>query len=455
MRYTGAEIARATGGRLFWDGPAGPVVTDSRALQAGDWFLALVGDRFDGHAFLEKARGAGCAGAVISGEPPLGWNRGLVRVEDTLAGLQALAASSRDAFHGPVVAITGSVGKTTTRALTVLGLQAGERLHHTQGNLNNHIGLPLTLLARPEDATLLVLELGMNAPGEIALLQGICRPTVRIITNVAAAHLEGLGSIDGVARAKGELFDGALAGDTVCINMDDARVAALPVPAGARVLRYGRSLDCDVRLLRASLDAQGDVVQVRFVLDVSGARVEGSIPAPGLYMAANACAAVAIAVALGKDPAAAAAALAGYAPVGARMALEDGPGGIRVLNDAYNANPASMAAALETLCALPARRRVALLGDMLELGPTELELHRALLERALALDLVLVGACGPRMQGAARSVTADGRLLVAPDAEDLAQLLVRRLLPGDLVLLKGSRGMAMERILRTLSHGQR
>ena len=455
MKYTGAEIARHSGGQLLADGPRGPLVTDSRALQSGDWFLALVGDRFDGHAFLAKAAAAGCAGAVVSSDAPEGWERGLVRVPDTLVALQRVAAASRASFGGPVVAITGSVGKTTTRALAVLAVADGESVHHTQGNLNNHIGLPLTLLARPEGVSLMVLELGMNAPGEIALLQGLCDPTVRIITNVAPAHLEGLGTLEGVARAKGELFDGARPGDVACVNMDDPRVAALPLPPEVRVLRYGRAQGCDLRLLEASLDASGPEVLVRFTLEHGSRLVRGTIPAPGLYMAANACAAVAVAVALGKDPQQAAEALAGYAPVGARMALEDGPGGIRVLNDAYNANPASMGAALETLCALPARRRIALLGDMLELGPTEVALHRELLELARGLGLGIVGACGPRMMAAAEGLTPARDLLVAQDAESLAEVLAPRLLPGDLVLLKGSRGMAMERILRTLRHGQR
>ncbi len=455
MNYTGTEIATHTRGRLIQDGPAGAIVTDTRAIRPGDWFLALVGERFDGHAFLDTAAAAGCAGVVVSTEAPDGWSRGLVRVPDTLVALQDLAAASRRSFDGPTVAITGSVGKTTTRALAVLALQAGETVHHTLGNLNNHIGLPLTLLAREPDATLLVVELGMNAPGEIHLLQRISQPTVRLITNVAPAHLEGLGTVEGVALAKGELFDGARPGDVVCVNMDDARVAALPHPPGVRVLRYGRSQGCDVRLLAASLDASDDDVRVCFELEVDGRRVQGSIPTPGLYMAANATAAVALAVALGKDPVVAASALAGYAPVGARMALSDGPGGIRLLNDAYNANPASMTAALETLCALPAPRRVALLGDMLEMGASELTLHRELLEHAAGLGLDLVGACGPRMQAAAAQLGADHGLLVALDAEKLAEMLAPRLQPGDLVLIKGSRGMAMERIPSTLSHGQR
>ncbi len=455
MRFTGAEIAKLTGCQLLADGASGSIATDTRALKAGDWFLALVGDRFDGHAFLDQARRAGCAGVVVSEEAPDAFGAGLVRVPDTLAALQDLGRGSRASFEGPVVAITGSVGKTTTRALAVLAVGEGERVHHTLGNLNNHIGLPLTLLARPEDASLMVLELGMNAPGEIALLQEICRPTVRMITNVAPAHLEGLGSIEGVARAKGELFDGARPGDIVCLAADDPRVAALPLPAGVRVLRYGRSQGCDLRLRRAWLDAEGERVRVRFELEAGGRPVQGAIPAPGLYMADNACAAVAVAMTLGKDPARAAAALAGYEPVGARMALQELPGGIRVLNDAYNANPASMAAALETLVALPAARRVALLGDMLELGHEELALHRALLERALGLGLDLVGACGPRMQAASASLAPRPDLMVAPDAEALAGLLAAGLRPGDLVLLKGSRGMAMERISARLGGGGR
>jgi len=455
MKYTGTEIAAHTRGRLLKDGPAGALVTDTRAIRPGDWFLALVGERFDGHAFLDTAAAAGCAGVVVSADAPESWDRGLVRVPDTLVALQDLAAASRRSFEGPTVAITGSVGKTTTRALAVLALCAGESVHHTQGNLNNHIGLPLTLLARGPEATLLVVELGMNAPGEIHLLQRISMPTVRLITNVAPAHLEGLGTIEGVALAKGEIFDGARPGDVLCVNMDDPRVAALPHPPGVRVLRYGRSQGCDVRLLGASLDSGAEQVWVRFELEVAGERVQGGIPTPGLYMAANATAAIALAVALGKDPHVAASALADYAPVGARMALSDGPGGIRLLNDAYNANPASMAAALETLCALPATRRIALLGDMLELGGSELALHLELLEHARGLGLEIVGACGPRMQAAAAQLEGGHGLLVAADAEKLAEKLAPRLLPGDLVLIKGSRGMAMERIPSTLSHGQR
>lgn len=456
MRYDGASIARLCGGRLVTHGASGSIATDTRALEPGAWFLALVGDRFDGHRFLLQARAAGCAGAVISGEPPDGWDRGLVRVKDTLVALQDLAAASRTSFQGPVVAITGSVGKTTTRALTALALGPGERVHATAGNLNNHIGLPLTLLARPEDCTLLVLELGMSAAGEIARLQEIARPDVRLITNVAPAHLEGLGSLEGVALAKGELFDGARPGDWLCVNVDDPRVAGLPHPSGVQVLRYGRSHDCDLRLLEAGF-AQGLVVGeapwVRYSVAVGGQRLAGRVPGPGLHMADNACAALATALALGCPLEPAIQAMEAYAPVGSRMRIEPLPGGIVALNDAYNANPASMDAALATLRSLPATRHVALLGDMLELGPTEIELHRALLEGAMASSLGLLGVCGPRMTAAAAGLEGGRAFVVAPDAEALAVAVAPHLQPGDVLLVKGSRGMAMERILRKLSDG--
>ncbi len=454
MNLDGALIARYAGGQLLVEGPAGPLVTDTRQLRPGAWFLALVGERFDGHDFLQQARQAGCAGAVMSRPPPADWDRGLVRVGDSLDALQRCAQGTRQAFDGPVVGITGSVGKTTTRALAALALSHGERVHCTEGNLNNHIGVPLTLLARPPEATLMVVEMGMNAPGEIHLLQRIAAPDVRLITNVAAAHLEGLGDLAGVARAKGELFDGARPGDTLCVNTDDPRVASLPRPAGTTVLRYGRSPDCDVQLLEAALHcadpARPQDVELGYALRCGSLQLRGWLPAPGLYMARNVCAAFALALALGKPLDPVVEALADYRAVGQRMRVERSPGGILVLNDAYNANPASMKAALETLCAMPAQRRIALLGDMLELGASEAELHRSLIEDALAMDLSLLGVCGPRMASAAAELGPQARLLVASDASALAQRLSAALRAGDLLLLKGSRGMAMERILQFL-----
>lgn len=451
MEFDGASIARLTGGDLLQGGPAGPVFTDSRHVPTNGWFVALPGDRFDGHDFLPAIAGSVAAGAVVSRVPAAGlpWARGLVRVPDSLRALQDLAGGVRARFTGPVVGITGSVGKTTTRTLTVLALSDLGRVHHTEGNLNNHVGLPLTLLACPEEGvSALVLELGMSALGEIRRLQEISRPTVRLVTNVGPAHLENLGTLENVALAKGELFDGALPGDVLCVNADDPRVFGHPRPAGCREVFYGSSQGCDVRLLAASVD--GGRQETAFTVSVGGVRVDGRIPAPGLHVARNAVAALAVAWGLGLDPVRAARHLERYAPVGMRMRLETLPGGIRVLNDAYNANPASVRAALDTLAGLEGRRRVALLGDMLELGPTEVDLHQEVLEDALSHGFDLVGVCGPRMTAAAARLAVP-HLLVFQDATALGNGVAALLRDGDLVLVKGSRGMAMERVLLSIT----
>lgn len=459
------DIAAGTGGHLEQPGPPGPVGTDSRRLQPGQWFLALSGDRFDGHDFLPHARAAGCAGAVARQVPP-GWDRGFVRVEDGLQALQGLAAWVRQGFTGPVVGITGSAGKTTTRAMValVLGQEdpgAHRVVHATLGNLNNHVGVPLTILAAPVDADVWVVELGMNHFGEIDLLQRIAAPTVRLITNVGPAHLEGVGDLDGVARAKGELFAGARPGDTCVVNADDERVADIPIPDRVRVLRYGSQPGVDIRLTDAFVDPV--TLATRFRIQTPGDGVVlGQLASPGLHLAHNACAAVAVGVALHETPEPMAHRLAGYQPVGMRLRVEEGPRGSKIINDAYNANPISMRAALDTLAAVPDSRRVALLGDMLELGQAEAHAHREVLEHALALGLELVGLVGPRFAAAARAtglvvegqqdltLATGSRLVLAPDAATLGHQLAAGIGPHDVLLAKGSRGMAMERALHSL-----
>lgn len=449
------DIATGTGGRLVRPGAPGVVATDSRRLAPGQWFLALSGDRFDGHDFLPHAQAAGCSGAIARTVPP-GWTAGFVQVEDGLAALQALAGWVREGFRGPVVGLTGSAGKTTTRAMIALVLGAEDPaahkvVHATQGNLNNHVGVPLTILDAPVDADLWVIEMGMNHPGEIDLLQRITRPTVRLVTNVGAAHVEGCGSIEGVARAKGELFAGARPGDICIVNADDPRVAALPIPEGVRVLRYGSQPGVDVRLTDAVVDTATLATRYRVETPGDGV-VRGQLSSPGLHLAHDAAAAVAVGVALHVAPAEMAARLARYAPVGMRLRIEDGPLGMRFLNDAYNANPISMAAALQTLGAIQGARRVALLGDMLELGTTEDEAHREILGLALGLGLDLVGLAGPRFTRAALALgqSPGPGLAIAQDAVALGQDIAPRLEPGDVVLAKGSRGMAMERALQTI-----
>ncbi len=447
MIFGSRELATATGGTLQTSAPAGPICTDTRKVCAGDWFLALKGPNFDAHDFLEQAVASGAVG-VIAEQVPTGWTAGFIQVTDGLTALQNIGQHVRGGYRGPVVGITGSAGKTTTRALVSLALSPLGRIHQTSGNLNNHIGLPLTLLAAPLGAAAWVLEMGMNHAGEIRDLQNICSPTIRLITNVGVAHLEGLGSIEAIAKAKGELFDGARPGDVICLNADDPRVASLPIPDGCRVIRYGSLHGCDVQLTDATVDPSA--LQTRFRVQTASGRVLGSIDSPGLHLAHNACAAVAVATALRVPINEIGAALNQYKPVGMRLRVEAGPGQLRIINDAYNANPMSMGASLRTLSDVPRSdgvRRIALLGDMLELGPDEIPQHRAILELALSLDLDLIGLAGPRFTKAAEDHPT---VCTAPDATSLAHMVQDQLSPGDVVLLKGSRGMALERILHEL-----
>lgn len=446
MNFRADDIAAATGGRLVQQGPPGPIGTDTRRLQPGVWFLALVGDNFDGHEFLSHAAAAGCAG-VVAQRVPEGWKAGFVQVPDTLRALQDLAAWVRAGFEGLVVGLTGSAGKTTTRALTALALEGLGEVYQTEGNLNNLVGVPLTILRAPMDAAAWVLEMGMNRFGEIHRLQEIGRPNIRLITNVGAAHLEGLGSLEGVAKAKGEMFAGALPDDICCVNADDPRVAAIPVPEGVRVIRFGTAPNAEVRLTDAVVDAEHLVT--RFRIEVDDEVVLGQIRSPGLHLAMNAAAAVAVAFAARAPLEGLGRRLGRYEPVGMRLRLEAGPNGTRILNDAYNANPISMAASLRTLAALSGRR-FALLGDMLELGSDEDRAHREILELALSLGLERVGLAGPRFTRALGALGGKGAV-AAPDAVGLGDLVRDELRPGDIVLIKGSRGSRMEAALATMA----
>lgn len=441
MIFDARTIAAATGGERVHDGPAGPVGTDSRRVAPGSWFVALAGDKFDGHDFLGMVAAAGAAGAIVSREAPAGWSGGLVRVADTLVALQDLARHARSRVAGPVVGITGSAGKTSTRVMVVEVLRALGAVHHTQGNLNNHIGLPLTLCATPPDADVVVVELGMNHLGEIALLQGIARPTVRLVTNVGAAHVEGCGSLDGVARAKQELFDGAEPGDVICLNVDDARVAAMPLPPGVRVVTYGAAEGATIRLTDVAVD--GERLQTRLRIETPDGTVRATLEVPGAHLAINAAAATAVAWALRVPVETIGPALSRFVPEGMRNRVED-LGGVAVLDDAYNANPVSMVAALRTLAALRGRR-VAVLGDMLELGAEEAAAHAGVLAEAQALGLDAVWVSGPRMAAA-----APAGVRVFADVEALAEALAAEVRPGDAVLVKGSRGARMERVVDRL-----
>ncbi len=458
--FTADELAQATGGRWLDAPPPGVqgVSTDTRAIAAGSLFVALRGERFDAHAFLADAARAGAAAAVVS-DPAAGAGAAALPrllVGDTLAALGAVARHHRRRFDLPVVGVTGSNGKTTTREMIAAILATRGPVLKTEGNLNNEVGVPLTLLRLGPEHRAAVIELGMNHPGEIARLAAVALPQVGVVTNAAAAHLEGLGTVDGVADAKAELYQGLPPGGVAVANADDPRMLKRAQASGRRLLTFaaGRQRRGDVVVLELlSQDAAG----LRFLLGVGNRELTVALPLVGGHNAANAAAAACAAIALGCDDREIVRGLAAVAPVGRRLRLERLPGGALLVDDCYNANPLSMRAALETLAALAAAeggRPVAALGDMLELGPGELELHREVGTAAAAAGLARLLAFGPRSRALAEGALAAG---LPPDrsfhTEDVAALAAEAratLRAGDVLLVKASRGMRLERLVEAL-----
>ena len=430
------------------------VTTDSRQADRGVLFVALKGDRFDGHDFVPGVLERPGAGVVVAADHPAArapLPAGTLRivVADTLAALGELARWIRRSAEVPVVGLTGSSGKTTTKEMVAAMLSRTGPGLATEGNLNNLVGLPLTLLRLQPEHGWMVLEMGMSASGEIRTLAGIGEPTIRVITNVAAAHLESFGDLDAVARAKGELFEDARPGDLLITNADDPRSSLFPRPAGTLEVRFGASPGADVRVLHVdSMDLAGSRARIA----VHGTEVQVHVPLPGRHNVLNASAALAAAWAAGVPMDEAAAALAEIRPTGGRMRVVR-LGTIQVIDDSYNANPRSVAAALETLVSGEAEGACrAVLGDMLELGVTSPELHRQVGETAASLGVDQLLAVGPlsrhTVDGALEGGMKDARHLA--DADAVVDLLSTELRAGDRVLVKGSRGMRMERVVKGL-----
>jgi UDP-N-acetylmuramoyl-tripeptide--D-alanyl-D-alanine ligase len=456
--FTARELSAATGGRWTGEAPASieGVSTDTRAIPAGSAFVALRGERFDGHDFLAEAArsGASCAvvarGRAASGPPGLP----LLEVDDTLAALGAVARLHRLRFSIPVVGVTGSNGKTTTREMIAAILATRGPVLSTEGNLNNEVGVPLTLLRLLPTHTAAVIEMGMSHRGEIGRLTAIAEPRVGVVTNAFPAHLEGLGSVDGVADAKGELYRGLPADGVVVANADDPRMLHRARKSGRRVLTFsgGSDRDADVVLLDVlSQDPEG----MRFLLGIGTKEVEVRLPLVGEHNAVNAAAAAAAALSLGCSDREIVRGLAGVRPVGRRLRVERLPSGVLLVDDCYNANPASMKAALRTLRQLAgAGRALAALGDMLELGPAEDDLHRELGRDAAAAGLAALATFGPRA-GLAREAAIEAGMARSDTfhTEDpllLVAFVRERLRPGDVLLVKGSRGMKLERLVEAL-----
>jgi len=465
LAATGGELA-ALGTRTRFTG----VGTDTRVLRAGELFVAIAGDKHDGHEFVSAAARQGAGAVLIERawaarllEQSLGCS--VILVRDSLAALGDLAVFHRRRHRPRVVAITGSNGKTTTKEMLAAILErrfGAERVLRTAGTQNNLVGLPLTLLRLGGGEQAAIVELGMNGPGEIWRLAEISEPDVGIVTCVAPAHLEGLGSIRGVAEAKAELYRRLRPSATAVVNADDSLVSAAALTFPGRKVIFGMATDGTkgpAPAVGASAVVDRGLEGTEFHLVVERREVPVRLAVPGRHNITNALAAAAAAYALETDLEAVRSGLEGFQPPGMRMEVTHLPSGVTVLNDAYNANPASMAGALRTLAASRGRRRLAALGEMRELGAEAARAHRALGADAAAarLDaLFLLGEHAEEVRGGAMAAGMPSeRIQVATDHDDLASRLQAYCLAGDLLLLKGSRGAAMEEVLYRLGMKRR
>ena len=422
---------------------------DTRTLKSGDLFVALKGDSRDGHDFVKAAFEAKAGAALVSREPAgLAPGSALLTVAHTQRGLEDLARAARARATAKIVGVTGSAGKTTTKELLRLALGALGRTHCSAASYNNHWGVPLSLASLPRDAQYGVFEIGMNHFGEIRNLVSFVKPHVALITTIAPAHLEFFGSCDAIADAKSEIFEGLLPGGPAILPADSPYADRLKARARqahvARILSFGEKPGSDARLLDYAESGEGAQVKA----DILGTPVEFHLGAPGKHIAGNAVAALLCVALLDGDILNAAAALKGFAALkgrGARFAAA----GIDVIDESYNANTASMAAALALLGAAKGRR-IAVLGDMLEMGPDGAAFHAGLAAPIEAAKADLVFLCGAQMKALWDILPASRRGAWAGTSDELVQTLAASLRSGDVVLVKGSLGSKMSVVIDAL-----
>jgi UDP-N-acetylmuramoyl-tripeptide--D-alanyl-D-alanine ligase len=437
-----SEAARAVGGRCSGaDVAFRGVSTDTRQLEAGTLFIALQGPNFDGHAFVEAARERGAAAAAVC--RPCASDLPQLEVADTRLALGRLSAYWRSKFSLPVIAITGSNGKTTVRSMTESILSGHGRALSTHGNLNNDIGLPLTLARLGAEDDFAILEMGANHPGEIDYLATIAQPSIAVVTNAGPAHLEGFGDLEGVARAKGELFARLGPDGVAVINADDAYAPLWRELAGhCTVVQFGLDAPADV-----SADWNGDALGSELRLHTPQGSIDVRLPLPGRHNVLNALAAVAVSQAAGAGTDAVKAGLETLSPVAGRFNIMQLPGDITVIDDTYNANPQSLQAALDVL-AMAAGDSWLVLGDMGELGADAAALHAAAGRRARAAGVTRLYAIGELAREAVTAFNGPG---AAVDSLEDLLTAVRGDLCGPLhILVKGSRRMRMERVVAAL-----
>jgi UDP-N-acetylmuramoyl-tripeptide--D-alanyl-D-alanine ligase len=452
-----AEAMRASSNRALPDAVSGLSI-DSRTIAPGEAYFAIKGDVHDGHDFVAAALKAGAALAVVEAaqREKFASDAPLLVVEDVLAGLVDLARAARARLDAQVIAVTGSVGKTSTKEALRRVLGAQGPTHASAASFNNHWGVPLSLARCPATARFAIFEIGMNHAGEIEPLVRLVRPQVAIITTVEPVHLEFFAGIEAIADAKAEIFAGVEPGGAVVLNRDNSQFARLTRRAKkrgiSRIVSFGAHKRSDARLLDVSLHAACSAVHA----NILGHDVTYKLGMPGRHMAMNSLAVLAAASLAGADLALAALALSQIEPAagrGVRRALEVASGEATLIDESYNANPASMAAALNVLGRAsvgPHGRRIAVLGDMLELGPTGPELHRGLVDAIKANHVDLVYCCGPLMRNLWDALSTGKRGGYAESAASLETQAVGAIRAGDAIMVKGSLGSKMKTIINAL-----
>jgi UDP-N-acetylmuramoyl-tripeptide--D-alanyl-D-alanine ligase len=455
------EILNATGGKLLQgkeDVSFPAISTDSRTVTEGALFIALKGEKFDGHHYaieaLEKR-----AGGVLVEERQAGdirWNgyasRPVIAVKDTLHALGAIARDRRRRYGTLVVALTGSNGKTTTKEMISVCLETAFPILKTKGNLNNLIGLPLTLLNLTEKERVVVLEMGMNVPGEIRRLTEIAEPDVGLITNIQRAHLEGMGSLERIKEEKGALFRSMRRDGSIIVNQDDPRVVDLAEEFPGQKITFGIDRTADVAAREIRIRGREGT---SFILRLEGEEAEVCLPLLGRHFVYNALSAIATATLFGIEKGKTIEALEQFQPFSMRMEILSFGKGITLINDTYNANPDSMEMALRTLSEAKGEgRAIAVLGDLLELGEFSVEAHRQLGKKVAELSIDLLLALGDEAPLVVESAIREGlgfeRARVVESHSEAASILRGLAREGDWVLVKGSRGMGMEKVVEDL-----
>ncbi len=434
------SCAETMGARLIGeDVRFSSVSTDTRTLKTGDLFVALVGENYDAHEKIDADVVKNASALVV--QKVMGEDIAQLLVADTLLALGDIARQWRQFVRAPIIAITGSNGKTTVKEMTAAILRRRGEVFATRGNLNNEIGMPLSLLSTSEENDFVVLEIGANHAGEIGYLSNIARPLVALVNNAGPAHLEGFGSLDGVANAKGEIFSGLLEGGTAIINIDDHYARQWRETIGDQTVvgfGFGRTADVHGQL----------VPDGGLRIDYHGQSVSVTLPFPGLHNAMNALAAAAAAIAVGASLGEVAEGLASVAPTQARLEFKKAFCGAQIIDDSYNANPESLRVALEVLCDGAGGLKLCVLGDMRELGQRAASLHREMGATARRLGVDKLFAIGEFAEATTGGFGPGSRVFSSLDS--LVEILLRDLQKSDRLLVKGSRGACMERVVEAL-----